>query len=169
MKYITNYKYSAVIIALSTLMLFNGCGRSGHEIYPATGKILYNGKPLDGAQVSFHPHDPSGFVAVAITKADGTFSLLTTGAEKNGAIAGDYDVLISKVIIEDDIAPTTNIQQEQNPKTSIMETPANPQNERRPTMTSVIPEKYAQPDKPLFKATVAKKQNNNYLFELDDK
>ncbi|MDR2643329.1 MAG: hypothetical protein LBC74_11110 [Planctomycetaceae bacterium] len=170
MKYITNWQYSAAILVLSILFTsFNGCGKTGHEVYPATGKILYQGKPLGNAQVTFHPTDPSGFVAAAITESDGTFSLLTTGAEKNGAIAGEYNVLISKNIVADnDITTVTDTQEKTNSPTSIMDVPVNPQYARRPKMTAAIPEKYAQPDKPLIKVTVAKKQNN-YLFELDDK
>ncbi|MDR1289812.1 MAG: hypothetical protein LBK06_01275 [Planctomycetaceae bacterium] len=167
MKCITNCQYSAVLVALSVLMLVNGCGKAGHEVYPATGKILYQGKPLGDAQVSFHPLDSSGFVASAITEPDGTFSLLTTGATKNGAIAGEYNVLVSKIIAVDNNGNPIKDTQENPQSKAPQMAESSTQSVQRPKMKSAIPEKYAQIEKPLLKATVEKKQNN-YLFELDD-
>ncbi|MDR1483819.1 MAG: carboxypeptidase-like regulatory domain-containing protein [Planctomycetaceae bacterium] len=168
MKYNMLQKSLAVILILPFVVLFFGCAPSGHKVYSVTGKVLYNGEPLGNAQISFHPDDPLGFVASAITNPDGTFSLLTTGATKPGAIAGEYNVLVSKIIAVDDngnpLKETQENPQSQAPQMEVSTTPSI----QRPKMKSIIPEKYAQIDKPLLRATVAKKQNN-YLFELDDK
>ncbi|MDR1385215.1 MAG: hypothetical protein LBJ67_15405 [Planctomycetaceae bacterium] len=167
MKYKMFLKCLAVILIASFFGLLVGCSEKGHKVYSATGKVMYKGEPLGDAQISFHPKAPSGFVASAITKPDGNFSLLTTGALNPGAIAGEYDVLVSKMIAVDANGnPIKNDPEEKISQAPQMESSA--RIFQRPKMKSVVPEKYAQIDKPLLQATVAPKKND-YLFELDDK
>lgn len=75
-----------------------GCGgppSDGLEKYPASGSVLVNGEPAAGVAVSFHNRDPKapGNAArpVGVTDAAGRF-VLSTNADKDGAVAGDYDV-----------------------------------------------------------------------------
>src|SRR5439155_9511032 len=59
------------------------------------GKVTYKGAPVDGASVIFHPRGQAGpdvVRPVAVTAADGTFSLRTAGVE--GAPPGEYDVTV---------------------------------------------------------------------------
>jgi hypothetical protein len=166
MKYRIFLKCSAVILMMSFFSVLVGCREKGHKVYPATGKVIYKGAPLGNAQISFHPKNSSGFVASAITKPDGTFSLLTTGALSSGAIAGEYDVLVSKTIVVDEKGnPIENTPEEKPSPAPQMESSS--KIIQRPKMKSVIPEKYAQIDKPLLQAVVATK-TNDYLFTLDD-
>jgi hypothetical protein len=65
-------------------------------LYPVTGKVLYQDKPAEGAQIVFHatdpqanPHKPSGVVG-----ADGTFTL-TTHPHGDGAPAGEYTAVVT--------------------------------------------------------------------------
>ncbi|MDR0611218.1 MAG: hypothetical protein LBG58_13995 [Planctomycetaceae bacterium] len=160
-----------VILVLTVCVFFSGCDTGGHVVYPASGKLLFNSQPLGGAQISFYPKDPSGVMAAAITNSDGTFSLFTAGAEKSGAVAGEYNVLVEKIVALDangNPIPPAESQILQVPQIPQWGSSEEPQNNQRPTMKSILPAKYAQIDKPLLSATVNKKQNN-YLFELDDK
>jgi hypothetical protein len=61
-----------------------------------TGKVIFNGKPIEDAQVIFHPLplDPRSRRIDGLTEDDGTFSL-TTYAPNDGAWAGDYAVTIT--------------------------------------------------------------------------
>ncbi len=68
-----------------------GCNKP-EGLNPVQGKVIYQGKPLAGALVSFHPDAAMRDPAIGLTKDDGTFSL-TTG-EINGADAGKYTVTI---------------------------------------------------------------------------
>jgi hypothetical protein len=157
-----------VIFMIAVCVLFIGCGVKGRQVYPATGKVLYNGKPLGDAQIIFKPKEESGVMAVAITESNGSFSLITSGAEKNGAVAGEYDVIIEKNIPVDEKGNPIALLQSQPSKAPTMDsTTTSPQVTHRPKMKSVIPEKYTQYDKPVLKAVVNKK-TNDYLFELND-
>jgi hypothetical protein len=83
------------LVAVGCVFL-TSCGSSGPSLQPATGKLLYEDKPAEGATVVFQlengPADapkPSGVVA-----ADGTFKLHTY-PHGEGAPEGNYVVLVT--------------------------------------------------------------------------
>ena len=69
---------------------------SGSKNVSVKGQVLYQGKPIEGAVVTFHPkggddlkaHHPSG-----LTDKDGNFTLSTPAGE--GAPVGDYVVTVN--------------------------------------------------------------------------
>ena len=73
---------AAVIVGCSQKETFN----------PVQGKVLYQGQPLAGALVSFHPEDGNGRLATGYTKEDGTFKAVT--GEVEGAKPGTYKITI---------------------------------------------------------------------------
>jgi hypothetical protein len=76
------------------LLLLTSC--SGRKtVYPVTGKVLFDGKPAQGAVVHFHPKDKSGKLIVPVGQvgADGSFRL-TSYKQDDGAPAGDYTVTV---------------------------------------------------------------------------
>jgi hypothetical protein len=168
MNYKIYQKCPAVFFVLLVLPLITGCNGQGHQVESVTGKVTYKGEPLSDAQISFHPKGSGGFVAVASTGTDGTFTLVTAGAIKPGAIIGEYNVLVTKVIAVDTngrpLKEDTALE-EQRPQKPQMESESTSVNHPRPKMQSVIPEKYGQLDKPQLQATVVKGKNN-FLFEL---
>jgi hypothetical protein len=82
----------AVCLALAVLVLGAGCS---HKLVKVHGKVTLDGKPLDGATVTFVPDGEGGRSASGQTGTDGTFSLstYTTG---DGAQPGQYKVIIAK-------------------------------------------------------------------------
>jgi hypothetical protein len=75
----------------SLAALGTGCSQR-EKLNSVQGKVLYQGQPLAGALVSFHPeafrdNPPTGF-----TKEDGTFTVFTGSVE--GAKAGTYTITI---------------------------------------------------------------------------
>jgi len=62
--------------------------------FPVTGNVIYKGKPLAGAVVSFTPVS-TGRPASAITDASGKYAL-TTDVSGDGALADTYKVTIAK-------------------------------------------------------------------------
>src|SRR6266576_391459 len=79
-----------LLIAAFTL----GCGPSNPlGTSPVSGKVTYNGKPIEGATVSFIP-DGDGRPATAITGPDGSYSLTTLNWP--GAVPGQYTVILRK-------------------------------------------------------------------------
>jgi len=73
-----------------------GCGSTdGVALFPVEGEVRYNGQPVAGAQVVFHPCQARAGVppARAQTDASGKFQLTTFNAH-DGAPAGDYAVTV---------------------------------------------------------------------------
>jgi len=90
------HRSSSVGRWLVAVLVLSGAGCSQKvTLNSVTGKVLYQGEPLAGALVSFHPEGstsanitpPTGY-----TKPDGTFSVLT--GETEGASAGKYAVTV---------------------------------------------------------------------------
>lgn len=97
-------KRSVFVLTLPLLaFLVAGCGSGAEgdagrvDTFETTGKITYNGKPVEDAIVSFSPKG-SHPAALGRTDANGTYSLRTYD-EGDGAAAGDYIVLVTKETI----------------------------------------------------------------------
>lgn len=76
-----------------TLLLL-GCGADKDKPIKVSGTVLLDGKPLAGASVRFMRDGGSGPGAYGESQEDGTFQL-TSFTEGDGALPGDYRVLIS--------------------------------------------------------------------------
>ncbi len=75
------------------LTVVAGCG-DGSSMVPATGKLMVDGKPAEGAVILFHP-EPSGTgkIGAAPVKEDGSFAISTDG--KLGIPPGSYKLSLS--------------------------------------------------------------------------
>lgn len=74
-----------------------GCGDGRLPVYPVSGQVLYNGEPLPGVDVAFHPTDPgndTGYPPHATTDAQGRFTLMTYLPD-DGAPAGEFRVAVA--------------------------------------------------------------------------
>jgi len=76
-------------------LLAMGCGeapKAWEKVVAASGKLTFEGQPIEGAQVTLFPtasEFPETVRPSATTAADGTFALGTYGTA-DGAPAGDY-------------------------------------------------------------------------------
>lgn len=84
---------------LLMLWLCTGCGGPGPV--PVKGTVTFNGKPVANVNVVLIGSD--GKRANGITDASGNFSQLTTIKEGDGAVPGEYTVVIT---------PKTDVNQE---------------------------------------------------------
>jgi len=79
----------SVLLALGmalTLMLCSGCGNAAGEI---TGRVMLDGRPLDGAVIKFQPKGNPEAKEVSADVTGGSFTIA------NGRIApGDYYVML---------------------------------------------------------------------------
>ena len=126
-----------------------GCGGvEGPQLAPASGTVTYNGKPLEGANVSFMPS--SGPVAYGATDAKGEFTLSTGG--EPGAMVGSGTVLISAY------------QELDTPKKEEELTAE----DLRKMSQSRIPEKYGRPETSGLSATIPPEGKKDLRFELTD-
>lgn len=89
------YNYLPVLLLGVALLGCTGGGRTdGEPTHEVTGEVTMNGSPVAGATVTFSPvgEQPAAF---GRTGTDGTFTLTTYDAG-DGAVAGNYHVLVSK-------------------------------------------------------------------------
>lgn len=86
------------LLTLALFVIVAGCQQSNRlPVYPVKGQVLYNGKPLKGVSLAFHPVDPKndiGYPAHAKTDEEGRF-ILTSYVENDGAPAGEYKVALA--------------------------------------------------------------------------
>jgi hypothetical protein len=145
------------VIILLPALLFVGCNSGEIAVYPATGEVIYDGKPVENALISFVSQSSDGRGASAQTERDGTFIITTQGATKNGAVSGKYKVLVSKWIAVDDSG------KEIPPAPPKEYTPDAPP-EEQPIMKNILPPKYEKKESTDLTVTVEKKKNH---FKLE--
>lgn len=89
------HKYTSLIILLAFTTM-GGCGKSSllDGVVPVSGKVTYQGQPVDGAIVTFIPLGTQR-AATGRTDASGLYRLSTLEAD-DGAMPGDYQVTIAK-------------------------------------------------------------------------
>jgi hypothetical protein len=130
----------AAVLAAALSLCWVSCGPAGPKLHPVKGQVLYQDKAPQGATVVFHP---VGGAADAPKPSgtvgeDGSFTLSTYPYGK-GAPAGEYIVLVTWY-------PADAREVE------------NPQNK--------LPARYADPTRPLLKATVNEGPNELPPFNL---
>lgn len=82
-----------------------GCGSAGPPgpeklpVVPAGGKVMFQGKPLPNASVSFQ-HAEGKVAPSGKTDAQGNFKLTTYGSE-DGAPAGNYKVTVAVSAVQE--------------------------------------------------------------------
>jgi hypothetical protein len=89
-----------LLFCASLLLTAAGVGCSGGaadrpKTYPAEGQVLYNGKPVEGAYVSFWAEEAPR-AAEGTTDKDGKFKL-SMFELNDGAMAGENKVVVSKL------------------------------------------------------------------------
>ena len=96
-----------VLAALSLLApALIGCGRGNYpEVATVTGVVLLDGKPLEGAEVTFAPLALEGRSSTGLTDHTGKYALSYT-RKVRGAVLGQHTVKISKIIQDFTKSPT---------------------------------------------------------------
>ena len=133
-----------------------GCSSSSQENpnwperFPVTGTVLYEGEPVEGAEVTFMSESKNS-AAAGKTDSDGRF-YLTTFVEKDGAVAGPQVVSIRRVDIVDMTPEGVEVA---FGGTSVP-----------PKITWIIPQKYANPATSGLTADVTPDGPNDFTFDL---
>ncbi|WP_435017943.1 carboxypeptidase-like regulatory domain-containing protein [Tundrisphaera sp. TA3] len=83
-------------ILFSWAAILSGCGESGPSPVKVTGVVTLDGKPVEGAVVSYlpDPASPGARPAEALTGADGSYRPETDG--RTGVIPGKYHIVVTK-------------------------------------------------------------------------
>jgi len=83
---------TALAAAIVAIVAAWGCGGRGFS--EVTGTVLIDGKPLQGAFVTFTPEEPDGVRGVGATNAEGRYRVIRPGS-KVGAQIGMNRVSVS--------------------------------------------------------------------------
>ncbi len=140
-------------------MLVVGCGQrgpAGPKKLPVSGSITFNGKPVDGATVTFVSADQKT-AAVGRTDASGRYELV------GGALPGTYKVKVEK--FEQAAPPPSG----GGPVDIAEDKSYKPPPEGAPPEAppkSLLPPKYADPNQSGLTATVDEKGKNRFDFDL---
>jgi hypothetical protein len=161
------------VACLAGMLFLIGCG-SGH---PATvfvsGDVTYKGQPVEGANVVLGRGSRSvalGEIAIGKTDAKGHFELTSHFAGQasgRGAVPGDYEVTISKLV------PPPGMTQAQyqalvDAANKIGETGGTvPPGKEPPPMVEMFPPQYSVSGKSKLKATITPSGPNELKFPLD--
>jgi hypothetical protein len=88
------FKRAFFFCAWALIVAAAGTGCGGGSLTKTTGTVTLDGQPLSGAMVQFIREDGKGTPATGITGTDGSFRL-TTYSTGDGALPGDYKVLVT--------------------------------------------------------------------------
>ena len=88
--------FSFIAAGLVGLML---CGCGGPQMAPVKGRVMFNGKPVKSAAVTFSPagaagQKETGKPGTGFTDEDGNFQL-STFSNYDGALVGNHAVLVT--------------------------------------------------------------------------
>jgi carboxypeptidase family protein len=152
------------VLIVAVLLTLGGCsgGRKHPATAPVSGTVTYQGKPVEGATVSFSLVGGGG-VSTAITDATGKYVLRTFG-EADGAVPGDYKVTITKIKAEDR-NPGKTPEQISEEYAAIL---ARGEQIPEPVITYLVPEKYSTAKTTPEQRTVKAGEPNVIDFQLAD-
>lgn len=118
--------------------------------YPTSGTVSYQGKPVEGAEVTF-TNQAGTSTGVGKTDSSGKFHL-TTYTEKDGVVAGTQVVSIRRVDVIDKTPKDVDV------SAGGVAVP--------PEIKWIIPEKYSIPAKSGLTADVKETGSNDFNFDL---
>lgn len=156
-----------IFLGLSCLVVTAGCESSSGfpKTYPVTGTVKVNGKPIDGAVVTFQIESGKEN-AIGTTNASGEFKL-SMFRPSDGAIPGQYRVAISKptaATLSSGATPEGQIASGDLP--ADYEPPAESMAPAASNAKSEIPAKYSNDQTSGLRATVTESDENHFDFDL---
>ena len=156
-------KLTAGAVACLATVLLVGCGkrvedewtRQRPQVYPATGVVFYQNKPVAGATVMFESTDAGtkpggGLVAIGHTNSAGMFRMKTYN-EYEGVVVGSHRVSVTKM----DYVPAKR------------PPGVDPNVDIPPIATSVLPQKYKDFATSGLTASVTPKGSTQIRLDLE--
>jgi len=150
-----------------------GCGGQLPDAVPTSGTVLYEGKPLEGATVTFRSEAQGemaeGVLALGTTDSQGKFTLQSRVGPTDvvdGLVPGDYRVAISKFVPPKGMSET-EYEAKRAEEARIMETEGFvPPNKQAPPKVELLAPEYSDTRKTTLKATIPKEGNESLEFDL---
>ena len=156
------------LLGVPALLVLASCGGSDDGLgkrYPVSGKVTYNGQPLEKGVISFIPEDAKKNAGASGQIENGAYTL-STGGEGDGAQAGNYKVTVTS---KEDFMAKAKAEFEKEAKQQRESTYVPPQfvAKAEAAAKSLIPVGYSDPRTTTLKADV-KEQSNSIDFKLSD-
>jgi hypothetical protein len=150
-----------------------GCGDANRpKVVPVTGTVTFQGKPLDGAQVTFRAQEgrqSAGELAFGTTDAQGRFLLRTVfgpTTSLDGAVPGDYRVFISKLIPPGGMSEEAYQQKLEAEKRAGENGVYGAPRETVPPRVESLSPSYSDAQQTKLAASVKKGEKNDFKFEV---
>jgi hypothetical protein len=158
-------RFVACSLALMALcVVFVGCGQQGVEgLQPVTGTVTLDGKPVDGASITFKAAGQGGRGGFAMTGPDGKFTLNAVGGGE-GALAGKYQVGVVKMAATTQTAATSAAESEAIVKERMAS--GAPLSAPSAPPKHFLPEKYATPESSGLEVEVKAGTKNDFPLDL---
>ena len=138
------YGFRRLCLLTAVFLLIGGCQQEPEVLLPVTGRVTFQGVPVNGGVIVFAPDASKGehgAIAHSTIQADGSYSLLTGDAA--GARPGWYQVTFS--------CPGP---------------PRSQPGQAYSSSESAIPEKYRHPELSKISCKVQVNQANSFDFDL---
>jgi hypothetical protein len=152
---------------VAALPVITGCAPSKSVgAVKATGTVTFDGKPLEGATVSFIPDGEGGRNAAGLTDAQGNFRL-TTLEPGDGAMPGKYKVTVTKKDSDPNAYVPPASQEEGMKRAAAEAAKANSGFYKGVTpVKDLLPERYNSDKTSGLSAEVKSGGDNNFTFPL---
>ncbi len=161
------------LLMCALVAAFIGCGESNPPTENVTGVVTLDGKPVEGATITFTADDPEGEPATGKSGVDGKYTL-TTFTSGDGAMAGSYKITVKKFPeVEGSDAPTAPAKEmSQDDEYAAFEqgyTADDAAKKGTKAAKNMLPAKYESAVKSGLTATVVAGGENNFDLELKSK
>ena len=155
-----------VFVVISYLLV--GCSESieKRKMTPVSGKVLYQGKPVEGALVRFIA-DKLSISASATTNAEGQYRLTTYDTD-DGAVDGDHLVVISKLDITATNEALSDPAKAQEEYLKMMSSSGIKGAPPRASQKALLPAKYSDLKTSGLRRTVIAGEAASFTFDLKD-
>jgi hypothetical protein len=154
--FLVAYALVGLVITVFAVKAIFFAGPTGPALTRVTGTVTMDGKPVAGADVTFHPASKQGATAFARTDRLGHFDMKTGGTGR-GVLIDDYRVTVTKFTSEEKL-PSPDEAKKILPKDGKAPPAAKP--------TNVLPEEYASIQKTPLGASVKSRRAVRVNFDL---
>lgn len=166
----SNFRVLCVVLCCVLIACGVGCnrGRGGSRagLVPASGVVMYKGQPVAGATIEMRPSTPEQIncVAVALTDADGKFTLMTD-RPNDGALPGKY-----KTVVKKQVEMIEGMTREEYDNKRREEGKGNDLyfDKSKLKVENLVPAKYSEPDGTPLEIEIPAKGNKNITITLED-
>lgn len=155
---------------LATLVLSSGCGRTDLHTVPAGGRVLFKGKPVAGAVVTFVSSGGETRVAGGETDADGRFRLTTHAGPRQaspGAVPGGHRVVVQAFVPPDGMTEQAYQRRLDDHHAKVEREGFLAAGEPPAARVPALPTKYSDLSRTTLEARVVADGPNDFTFELE--